>query len=414
MKTALFLLALICFAAADDIFLGEDHEAGLIELEKGDDMFYWLFRSRDVPEKDPLVLWLTGGPGCSSEVALFYENGPFIIQDDLTLEKNQYSWNEVSNLLYIDQPLGTGFSRTDKPDHYARNEKMVAKTMYKFLTLFIEKYPEFRGRDFFITGESYAGHYIPAITAYIAEQGNPDINLVSSAIGNGLVDPYVQYPEYNKFSYENNLIGGIHSTILTAGFKLCQGLIWTKIWPLALMECQIMTTTILGFPLSPNFNVYDIRRKCEVPPLCYDFALLDKFIDLPEVREFLGVGKRAWSSCNQVVHTFMLGDWMVDLSSKVKYALENDIKILVYSGDKDFICNWRGGEAWTHALEWQGREDFHSNEYQKWTVDDEEAGEFKQANGLTFLRVYDAGHMVPMDQPKRSLEMLKKFINLEF
>ena len=412
----LILLALLAFAAvhAEDPFAGEDYEAGLIELEPGDEMFYWLFKSRGIPEEDPLVLWLTGGPGCSSELAVFYENGPWTINDDLTLEKNDYSWNEISNLLFVDQPLGTGFSKTNKPDHYARNEDMVAETFYTFLTMFVEKFPEYKGRPFYITGESYAGHYIPAITAYIVAQKNPDINLISSAIGNGWVDPIVQYPMYNTFALENELIGSFHSTLLSAGYWICQNIIKTHIWFIALEECQLCTTTILGNPLKPAFNVYDIRIPCEHGSLCYDFTNLERLIERDDVREALNVGKRAWSDCNQVVHTFMLGDWMTDLSSKVKYALDNDVGILVYSGDKDFICNWRGGEAWTNEIGWDGQDMFQSADYEKWYVEEEAAGEFKKVDKFTFLRVYEAGHMVPMDQPKNALDMLKKFIEQEF
>jgi len=415
-SVVLFLFALLALAAvrAEDPFIGEQYEAGLIELEPGDEMFYWLFKSRGVPDEDPLVLWLTGGPGCSSELAVFYENGPFTINDDLTLTKNEYSWNEVSNLLFVDQPLGTGFSSTDKPDHYARNEDMVASYFYRFLTLFVEKFPEYKGRPFYITGESYAGHYIPAITAYIVEKQNPDINLISSAIGNGWVDPVVQYPEYATFAAENNLVGSLHHYFLSGGYWLCQMLIKTGIWFVALEECQLITTTILGNPLSPAFNVYDIREPCSSPPLCYDFTNLDLFIARKDVREALNVGNKAWSDCNQVVHTFMLGDWVTDLSPKVDYALRNGVDILVYSGDKDFICNWRGGEAWTNNIRWENQTMFQSSDYEMWYVDGVPAGEYKRTNNFTFLRVYDAGHMVPMDQPKNALDMLKKFIAREF
>ena len=97
--------------------------------------------------------------------------------------------------------------------------------------------------------------------------------------------------------------------------------------------------------LSPAFNVYDIRRKCDVPPLCYDFSNMDKFIAREDVRKELGVADRPWTSCNMIVHTFMLGDWTTNLQHQVEHLLSSGIKVLVYSGDKDWVCNWRGGEA---------------------------------------------------------------------
>ena len=84
--------------------------------------------------------------------------------------------------------------------------------------------------------------------------------------------------------------------------------------------------------------------------------------------------------------------------------------VLVYSGDKDWICNWRGGEAWTHRLDYAGKDEFNKLDYSSWKVDNVEAGQVKSAQGLTFLRFYDAGHMVPMDQPKNGLQMLVDFL----
>lgn len=388
------------------IFYGEDQESGILDLGNGDDMFYWLFNSRQNPSEDPLVIWLTGGPGCSSELALFYENGPYKINDDLSLKKNEYSWNSKANLLYVDQPVGTGFSHAKNPTHYARNEKMVASNFYRFLLKFIAKYPSLHGRALYITGESYAGHYIPAIADYIARNPDPALNLKGVAIGNGWVDPYLQYPAYAEFAHENNLISKVPYYLLKGAYKVCQTLIKSGIWPIALEECQLTTTTML----ISGLNVYDIRKKCENPPLCYDFDNLDKFIDRKDVREELGVKNRSWSSCNMIVHTFMLGDWVTNLQSSTVNLLKNNIKVLVYSGDKDFICNWRGGEAWSHNLDWQGAEEFRGKEYSKWNVNETPSGEFKNVGNLTFLRVYDAGHMVPMDQPEVALEMLHEFL----
>merc|ERR1712232_833493 len=125
----------------------------------------------------------------------------------------------------------------------------------------------------------------------------------------------------------------------------------------------------------------------------------------------LGVTGRSFEDCNMKVHTALLGDWMLSLQDKITYLLKNKVHLLVYSGDKDFICNWRGGEAWTNEAEWDHSAEFKNATYQDWTMKgmDKPVGQYKEVENLTFLRVYNAGHMVPMDQPEAALGMLDRF-----
>ena len=103
------------------------------------------------------------------------------------------------------------------------------------------------------------------------------------AIGNGWTDPVLQYPEYSKFLYENQKIGKIAKLGYDAGFKVCTTLVKTGVWPVALEVCNLVMASMLGNPLKPRFNTYDIRIPCEKPPLCYDFSKVDQFLALPEV-----------------------------------------------------------------------------------------------------------------------------------
>jgi len=122
--------------------------------------------------------------------------------------------------------------------------------------------------------------------------------------------------------------------------------------------CTILSETISGFPV-PNFNVYDIREKCEHPPLCYDFSSADNLMNDKDVKRILGVENRHWSECSMMVHSYLLGDWMLNLMPQVASLLdETNIEVLVYSGDQDWICNWRGGEAWTLATKWEHQTQF--------------------------------------------------------
>jgi len=273
-----------------------------------------------------------------------------------------------------------------------------------FLQGILDKFPQYKGRDFYITGESYAGHYIPAISAYIVRQGGLDLNFVGVGIGNGLVSAYYQYPQYAVFAYENDMIDEKFYTSLKTGFEMCDLLLKDHLQIEALLDCQIQMERIAGMP--PNFNVYDIREECEHPPLCYDLTYVDKFLKQKEVEQVIGVSGRPWKECKAMVHYFLYFDLMKDYTADLSFLLQSGLDVLVYNGDKDFICNWRGGEAMTNNLDWSGASNFQGLGYDSF----ENYGEYKQYENLIFYRVYNAGHMVPMDQPLSALSMLQRFL----
>ena len=166
--------------------------------------FYWFFESRDtsLAEDTPLFIWLTGGPGCSSSLALLAENGPCSVNEDGSITiPNEFSWNSNAHALWLDQPTGVGYSYGAVDDH---NEEMVGENAYYFLQSFLQSHPEYSENPFFVTGESYAGHYVPAITHRIwkgnkeKKEGTIHLNLQGMAIGNGLTNPEVQYPVSGK------------------------------------------------------------------------------------------------------------------------------------------------------------------------------------------------------------------------
>lgn len=189
-----------------------------IEGSKSKNYFFWFFESRHDPANAPLVIWLTGGPGCSSILALFVENGPCVIRDDMTLANNPHSWNTRANIMWIDQPAGVGFSYGDESE-YDSTEKEVGDDMYHFLQEFLTAHPEYQRQGFHVFGESYGGHYVPAVASRIF-QGNQDlspsdvhINLAGIGIGNGLTNPEVQYQYYPKMAVrsECDFLYGIYS-----------------------------------------------------------------------------------------------------------------------------------------------------------------------------------------------------------
>jgi len=165
---------------------------------------------------------------------------------------------------------------------------------------------------------------------------------------------------------------------------------------------------IVGSPLQPKFNVYDIRESCQSPPLCYNFTLVDAFLRRPEVQKKLLVEGKSWTECSKMVHLFLMGDWMVSLVDDITYLLDDQkVFVFVYSGDKDFICNWRGGEAWTNDLSWTKQGEFQQAQYLPWG---ENYGSYKMVDNFAFVRVFDSGHMVPMNQPEAALYMFGNFL----
>jgi len=282
---------------------------------------------------------------------------------------------------------------------------------------FYRIYPKYSKLDFYILGESYAGHYVPAIS-YRIQQGNKNkegifIPLKGLAIGNGWVDPYRQYPGYPDFAYKNGLINEVEYLGDAVALGYCQSLISAGATLEAMEACSLLMEGVLaemGFNLGYYPNPYDYTIPCAAPPLCYDFSLMDSFLAQPYVLKALGVSPNAeYSDCNQVVHTLLLMDWMTNLDVRIPSLLQ-DYRVLVYSGELDFICNWMGGYYWASELNWPGKQQFNQTAFADWYVQKSVAGQFKTVDNFTFLKVAKAGHMVPMDQPANALDMLKRFL----
>jgi len=297
------------------------------------------------------------------------------------------------------------------------NEDQVAQDMWVFMQEFYKTFPQYSKLDFYILGESYAGHYVPAISYRIQQANNNKeglyIPLKGLAIGNGWVDPNKQYPGYPDFAYNNGLIDALEYYADKLALDYCQNLISMGATLEALEACNLMTETVLaemGINLGYWPNPYDYTIVCADPPLCYDFSIMDQFLAQTWVQYALGVSPNAeWTECNQIVHTLMLGDWMDNLDVKIPSLLQ-DYRVLVYSGELDFICNWVGGYYWASDLSWPGKKQFNQTAFADWHVGSTVAGEFKTVDNFTFLKVANAGHMVPMDQPQNALDMLKRFL----
>ncbi|KAL8057693.1 hypothetical protein ABFX02_04G200300 [Erythranthe guttata] len=398
------------------------HHAGYYKLPhtKGARMFYYFFELRKKDVNAPVVLWLTGGPGCSGSLALFYENGPFHLTNNLSLVWNDFGWDKESNLIYVDQPIGTGFSYSSSKDDIRTNSEEASVDIYDFLQAFFEKHPQYAKNDFYITGESYAGHYIPVFAAQIHRRNKNKeglfVNLKGLAIGNGMTNPEIQYKAYRDYALDMKLIDQSQYNDLNKSVSTCEHETKTctnnsSACARAYRVCNDVFNYILAS--TNDVNYYDIRKKCE-GSLCYDFSNAEKLLNQISVKKALGVqGDIQFVSCSSVVYDAMMTESMKNFEVDIPSLLQDGIKLLVYAGEYDLICNWLGNSRWVDNMEWFGRKEFLSAAFVPFKVDGVEAGLRKSYGDLTFLKVYNAGHLVPMDQPKASLEMLRRWMKGE-
>lgn len=360
---------------------------------------------------------------------MFYELGPYRFRegsdDDYgAVEINEFAWNAVSNLLFVDQPRSTGFSWVDNDsvDRYADGERSIADDLYEFLLGFLVAYPEFAERDLYIAGESYAGHYIPVFAARIlagnADDAMPTIALQGVAIGNPWISPRRQFESLLPFAEANDLVRDDRTTRDQMAYlsKACADLLTTEgRTQESLLTCRTLERELVHDPMvrSHAFNYYDVRLDClDGRPQCYDFTKLGKLMEDPETRRQLGVRQRStpWQTCSEDVKEHLGLDTLLHCDVFLPRLLESGVRVMIYTGVYDMLCNHIGTDAWAHQMQWPGQDAFGSHPWSGWYVDGDLAGRFKQHSGLTLVEVYDAGHMVPMDQPRHALDMISAFI----
>ena len=193
-------------------FAARESYAGYVTVNEscGSNLFYWFFPAIDGNASAPLLMWLNGGPGSTSMYGLFNEHGPFsVAADGQTLVPRAASWNNHYAMLYVDNPVGTGFSYTEDASCYSENMRDVSQNLYSLLVQFLTAYPDYLSVPFFVTGESYAGKYVPSISHYIHEMNleNPKvrIRLAGLSVGDGLMDPITQVPGYGELLFNEGM-----------------------------------------------------------------------------------------------------------------------------------------------------------------------------------------------------------------
>jgi len=262
----------------------------------------------------------------------------------------------------------------------------------------------------FLFGESYAGHYIPAIAYKILQENNkgtiPKIPLTGLGIGDGWTDPILQ-SNYSPFAYHIGLLDAPQKAKTDIMYGDCVKCIQDGDYVSATPVCEKVLDYVSTSAGNPD--VYDIR-KYEFPPE----PPIGKFLNNREVRKaiFGTNSPNIWDECGS--QPGLDEDIMKSVKSKMPDLIANYL-VLIYNGQFDLICNLAGTQYWLDSLDWPGKEAWKIANRKIWSVDGETAGFYRSVQNLTFMIVTGAGHMVPGDQPRHAQDMVQKFIaNIPF
>jgi cathepsin A (carboxypeptidase C) len=292
------------------------------------------------------VLWLNGGPGCSSLTGLFMELGPSSITKDKKVKYNPYSWNANASFIFLDQPVNVGFSYSGGA---VTNTVAAGKDVYALLTLFFKQFPEYANQDFHITGESYAGHYIPVFAAEILEHKNRNINLKSIAIGNGLTDGLTQYQYYRPMACGDGgwpaVLGASECRSMDNSYPQCASLISRCYESESVWSCVPASVYCNNAMIGPyqrtGRNPYDVRKDCKGSNLCYDeLDWISEYLNRGDVQKALGAEVHDYESCNFDINRNFLfqGDWMKPFHRLVPKIL-SEIPVLIYAVSIESVEN---------------------------------------------------------------------------
>ncbi|XP_057482860.1 serine carboxypeptidase-like 20 [Actinidia eriantha] len=446
------------------------HYSGYVTIDEasGKRLFYYFVLSEGNPSNDPVVLWLNGGPGCSSFDGFVYEHGPFNFEMANTkgslpkLHLNPYSWSKVSSIIYLDSPAGVGFSYSSNESDYITGDLKTASDSHTFVLKWFELYPEFLSNPFFIAGESYAGIYVPTLAYEVVKGINarvkPIINFKGYVVGNGVTDDEFDGNALVTFAHGMGLISDELFEEVSAD---CNGNFYNPTSDNCERKLAKVDRNIA------DLNIYNILEPCyhgtdDIETVTGNTKLPFSFRKLGETERPLPVRKRmfgrAWpfrapvrdgivptwpqllnsndvpctddevatswlndESVRKAIHAeqaSVAGSWDLctnrilfthDAGSMIKYhknLTSRGYRALIFSGDHDMCVPYTGSEAWTRSVGYKV-----VDEWRPWTSDGQVAGYLQgYEHNLTFLTVKGSGHTVPEYKPREALDFYSRWL----
>ncbi|PHT97730.1 Serine carboxypeptidase-like 40 [Capsicum chinense] len=315
-----------------------------VDANAGRALFYYLAESSNDPPTKPLVLWLNGGPGCSSfGNGGMVELGPFRVnKDGKTLSRNPFAWNNVANVLFLESPAGVGFSYSNTSSDYHTGDEKTRQDSFTFLVNWMERFPEYKHRDFYIAGESYAGHYVPQLAQLILShkktEPNLVINLQGIATGNALLDDETMNSGSYDFYWTHALISDeVHQGIVSncnfsaeaSTSEACDE------YTSEADSCQANIYDYNTYSQLCNSSAYFSHPIDGFDPCSADYVF--NYLNTAEIQKALNVRDvpHSWESCSYI------GAFWQDSPNTVlpivQELMQSGIRVWIYSGDIDHI-----------------------------------------------------------------------------
>ncbi|RDX64999.1 Serine carboxypeptidase-like 34, partial [Mucuna pruriens] len=417
-----------------------------VNLTHGRALFYWFFEATHDPQHKPILLWLNGGPGCSSiGYGEAEELGPFFPQDSIRakLKLNPYSWNKAANLLFLESPVGVGFSYTNTSrDLGELGDTITAKDSHNFIIKWFRRFPQFRSHKFYIAGESYAGHYVPQLSELIFDNNRDPakkdyINFKGFMIGNALLDDETDQKGMIDYAWDHAVIsdGLYHNITRTCNFSLPSQTHACNVelskyfdvyniidmYSLYTPRCfSSSTTTTKGLPVirgraPQTFSQFVSFRQLfyngwHKKPAGYDPCASDYtevYLNRPEVQKALHANVTKipypWTHCSDNITSW--NDAPQSMLPVIKKLIAGGIRIWVYSGDTDGRIPVT---ATRYTLKKLGLRIV--KDWTPWYTSRQVGGWSIVFDGLTYVTIRGAGHEVPTFAPKQALQLLQHFL----
>ncbi|KAG4150180.1 hypothetical protein ERO13_D05G379000v2 [Gossypium hirsutum] len=354
---------------------------GYIDVDEnvvGRSLFYYFVEAEKDPLTQPLTVWLTGGPGCSSVGDAFGSVGPFIVTKDAHgLQTNFISWNKVSNLLFIDSPIGSGWSYSNTSSDYSNGDDSTNKILLTFMQKWYEKYPVFKSKDLYLAGSSFAGHFVPNLA-------------------NALLDDNKQSKQ-SKFNLKG-LVADLAAFKTDAHNYSPQKLFDVFRPPCAETEQDLN----LGKQVPIVSTEVDMCH-----PLRVQF-----YFNLPEVQKAFHGNQTnlsyRWKGCFTANFKYNEADKDLDMLPALKNLLQLSVPITIFSGDQDGIIPIEGT---LHHLEKLAKElNIKLTKKETWSFGTKEGGlKYEFGDLLKFLTVKGGNHHVTSSRPSQAFSIFSNF-----